>query len=230
MADPYTPVHADWKDFPDTTTPVTAAALEQIEAGIVEAISRHIVAAKGDLIAATADNVVARLAVGARTGHALVVDPAQATGLNYGYPTFIGCRARRTTVQTLTTGVVTAINFDVADDYDTDAYHDIVTNNSRITIPTGLGGKYQINAGFRWTDNTTGDTRFAAVELNSTTRLATDIKPPGATQGRASHVISFQKNLVATDFLTLVALHSASGNLDISTASEIYLAVQFLGP
>jgi hypothetical protein len=33
----YTPFHADWKDFPDMTTPITAAALEQIEAGILSA-------------------------------------------------------------------------------------------------------------------------------------------------------------------------------------------------
>lgn len=35
----YTPFHADWKDYPDTTTPITAAALEYIEAGIVTAAS-----------------------------------------------------------------------------------------------------------------------------------------------------------------------------------------------
>lgn len=69
---PYTPVHADWKDYPDTTTPVTAAALEQIERGIVEAyalgeaaIDSRIVNAKGDLIVGTAADTVARKAVGA---------------------------------------------------------------------------------------------------------------------------------------------------------------------
>lgn len=64
MADPYVPYHADWKDYPDTTTPVTQAFLEYLEAGVAEAISRHIVNAKGDLIVSTADNVVARKAVG----------------------------------------------------------------------------------------------------------------------------------------------------------------------
>jgi hypothetical protein len=33
----YTPFHADWKDFPDTSTPITAAALEYIEAELVRA-------------------------------------------------------------------------------------------------------------------------------------------------------------------------------------------------
>lgn len=33
----YNKVHADWQDFPSTATPITAAALEQIEEGIVQA-------------------------------------------------------------------------------------------------------------------------------------------------------------------------------------------------
>lgn len=33
----YTKYHADWQDYPSTATPITAAALEQIEQGIVDA-------------------------------------------------------------------------------------------------------------------------------------------------------------------------------------------------
>lgn len=36
----YTPYHADWKDYPDTTTPVDQAALEYIEAGIVGSLQK----------------------------------------------------------------------------------------------------------------------------------------------------------------------------------------------
>ncbi len=35
----YTPYHTSWKDFPDVTTPITAAALEYIEAGIAAAVA-----------------------------------------------------------------------------------------------------------------------------------------------------------------------------------------------
>lgn len=65
MADPYVPFHAAWKNYPDTTTPVTSAFLEYLEAGLVEAISRKIVDAKGDLIIASAADAVIRKAVGA---------------------------------------------------------------------------------------------------------------------------------------------------------------------
>ena len=49
------------------------------------AIAKATVDAKGDLIAGTADNTVARLAVGTN-GHTLVADSAEATGLKWAAP------------------------------------------------------------------------------------------------------------------------------------------------
>ena len=49
------------------------------------AIAKSIVDAKGDLIAGTADNTVARLAVGTN-GHTLVADSSEATGLKWAAP------------------------------------------------------------------------------------------------------------------------------------------------
>jgi hypothetical protein len=49
------------------------------------AIAKATVDAKGDLIAGTADNTVARLAVGT-DGHTLVADSAEATGLKWAAP------------------------------------------------------------------------------------------------------------------------------------------------
>lgn len=50
----YVKVHADWKDYPDTTTPVDQAALEQIETGIFNA-------------AATADSAITNAATAQTT-------------------------------------------------------------------------------------------------------------------------------------------------------------------
>ena len=47
------------------------------------AIAKTIVDAKGDLIVATADNTVSRLAVGGTNGHVLTVDSAESTGLKW---------------------------------------------------------------------------------------------------------------------------------------------------
>ena len=48
-----------------------------------ETLPASLVDAKGDLIVATAADTVARLAVGATTGHVLTVDPAETTGLKW---------------------------------------------------------------------------------------------------------------------------------------------------
>jgi hypothetical protein len=50
------------------------------------AIAKATVDAKGDLIAGTADNTVARLAVGGTNGHVLQVDSSTATGLAWAAP------------------------------------------------------------------------------------------------------------------------------------------------
>lgn len=44
----YTPVHAEWEDSPSTATPVMAADLEHIEAGIVAAALTADGAVQGD--------------------------------------------------------------------------------------------------------------------------------------------------------------------------------------
>lgn len=82
----YTKVNADWKDYPDTSTPITAAGMEQIEQGIADAHTEHIekaiVDAKGDLIVATAADTVARVAVGANY-KILKSDSGQTSGVKW---------------------------------------------------------------------------------------------------------------------------------------------------
>ena len=53
-------------------------------------LTKKIADAKGDLLVATADNAVSRLAVGATNGHVLTVDSNEATGLKYAAPAAVG--------------------------------------------------------------------------------------------------------------------------------------------
>lgn len=63
------------------------------------------------------------------------------TGLVAG---FIGAKAYHSTTQgSLTAAQVNALSLD-SEEFDTDGFHSTVTNTSRMTIPTGLGGKYLI--------------------------------------------------------------------------------------
>jgi hypothetical protein len=65
-----------------------------------------------------------------------------------GYPTFSGASLTKSATQNISSGVQTAISFD-GEVYDTDNYHDNVTNNTRLTAPsTGyylVGGSAEMN-------------------------------------------------------------------------------------
>lgn len=74
-----------------------------------------------------------------------------------GSPTFHGCRLRNTANQDVTGGNADAITFNT-ELFDTDGYHDTGSNTSRITIPTGLGGKYLIGCTLWFQTATAGNT------------------------------------------------------------------------
>jgi hypothetical protein len=52
--------------------------------------------------------------------------------------------------------------------YDTDGFHSTVTNNSRMTIPVGLGGKYLVIGAVTWDTNATGQ-RICVIFKNGAT-------------------------------------------------------------
>lgn len=64
----YTKVHSAWADFPDTSTPVTATALDTIEAGIANAVPKDAVTVAGTRMVSTkllsADTYAAFLILG----------------------------------------------------------------------------------------------------------------------------------------------------------------------
>lgn len=62
-----------------------------------------------------------------------------------GTPALVGCSATRTNVSTAMTANTAFAVALTAENFDTDSFHDNATNNSRLTIPAGKGGKYLIN-------------------------------------------------------------------------------------
>ena len=144
---------------PDNTDLVKNGALairtlgNAIDTTMGTMVAKTIIDAKGDVIAGTAADTAARLAVG-NNGETLVADSSAATGLKWAKSAnFVGCAVYATAAQSIATGTYTAVTFN-AENYDTDAFHDNSTNNSRLTIPTGLGGYYLVNTTQRWNPNT----------------------------------------------------------------------------
>jgi hypothetical protein len=108
------------------------------------AIQNAIVDAKGDVIAATAADTPARLAVGTN-GQVLTADSTAATGLKWATPasgsSYVGAIAYGA-VNLSWSSTATAVSSLTTEIVDTDNFHSTATNTSRMTIPAGKDGKY----------------------------------------------------------------------------------------
>jgi hypothetical protein len=127
-------------------------------------------------------------------------------------PTFIGCDLRKTANQSLSNNTNTAVTFDV-ENLDTNGFHDNSTNNSRITIPTGLGGKYLFNLTGRFAINSSG-MRNIAIDINGSGGTGNLVRVPG-WNGLSIISASLILNLAAGDYVQFIAYQDSGGALDL---------------
>jgi hypothetical protein len=122
--------------------------------------------------------------------------------------------------QTITTGTWTKINYN-NEYWDTDGFHDNVTNNSRLTIPAGLGGLYHFIAQITMAANATG-VRFAAITINGATPSADPSfehnLPAFATYTTRLQVSGFHV-LNAADYIEAWVYQTSGGNLATAHAN-----------
>jgi hypothetical protein len=103
--------------------------------------------AKADLIVGTGADTFDRLAVGADNTVLTADSSVSPTGLKWAAPTagsFVGWQINATPqYTTVNNNTLTTVAF-ANESYDSDSFHDNVTNNSRATIPAGKGGYYSV--------------------------------------------------------------------------------------
>jgi hypothetical protein len=115
--------------------------------------------------------------------------------------------------------------------FDTDAFHDTATNNSRLTIPVGKDGYYTIGAHV-WISGSTLGVRGLMIQLNGSTSIAA-IQVP-ATGGGSSTALSISTfyMLSAGDYVEVFVWQNSGSaitlNTDNASSPEVYL--HFLGP
>jgi hypothetical protein len=135
----------------------------------------------------------------------------------------VGARVYKTAAQSLSNGISAAINFD-AERFDTDGFHDNVTANNKLTIPSGMGGKYLIGGGLDFASNTTGK-RAILIKLNNTTFIVN--AECDASGGSRKVACATLYDLAAADFLECFGFQSSGGNLNVeanaATSPEFWL-------
>lgn len=153
-----------------------------------------------------------------------VADSAEATGLKWATPaggsTFSGCVLIKSGNQTITASSYQAITF-TTESIDTDGYHNNSTNTSRITIPTGKGGKYLVIANFTYGNFNTA--KYLAIYKNGAQvdcLIAWQQNSLTTTPYSMSGIV----DLVATDYLEVMAYSDIQ-----STTSNHTFAVSLLG-
>lgn len=132
-------------------------------------------------------------------------------------PALVGARVFKAAAQALTTGVSTAVQFD-SERFDSDAFHDNVTNNTRITIPASMGGYYIIGGSAQFNASATGHRQLAIV-LNGTTSIAVQLT--AAISGVDINMsVATLYQLAATDFVELFALQTNGTNINLNAATN----------
>lgn len=185
--------------------------------------------AKGDILYASAANVLSKLAVGAANEFLRVatdVPDWQAI-----VPSLIqasGARVLRTSNQTIADSTSTAISFDTDSTngaYDDGGYWD-AGSPTRLTIPTT--GYYAFYSEGVWDTNTTG-ARFITIRLNGATNIQQHLGPASGSGPR--NMVMGIYYFTATDYIEAVAFQNSTADRTINYTAEhsISFGIHFLG-
>ena len=169
---------------------------------------------KGDLFTFT--TVDARIGVGAN-GTVLTADSAESTGLKWvtpAAPSFVGVRAYKDANQSIADSTTTAVTY-AAENFDTNSFHDNVTNNSRFTVPSGQGGYYLCIAQNAYANVAATGSREVVLRKNGSTQM-TQTSIAGANIARACMVYVVDVlNLAASDYVEVLAYQTSGGSLNL---------------
>jgi hypothetical protein len=180
----------------------------------------------GDIIYSSSGSTPARLGIGT-AGQVLSVN----SGANApewaapATPAVVGCSIKRENVSTSLTGNVMLTIAFTTENFDSDSFHDNSVNNSRITIPSGKGGKYLISA---FINNPAGSYAYCILRLlkNGSQFTAMGNREGDIDRDLTDPIMSASQvvTLAAADYLELQYQQSETATRDLWVIlSAIYL-------
>jgi hypothetical protein len=182
--------------------------------------------AAGDLVYGTGADTFTKLSLG--TANQVLTVNAGATAPEWKTPasgtTFVGAYATKTAAQTLTNNTDTVLSWN-AERFDTDGFHDNSTNNSRMTIPSGKGGKYLVVASAYWATGS-GYRELNVLKNGSIVNYFYTVIDVNYGFQNISTIV----DCVATDYLEVRGFQNSGGNLNVNGGAEnSFFSVTYLG-
>lgn len=130
------------------------------------------------------------------------------------------CQVYNNATQSISSGAFAALTFN-SEDIDDGGLHSTVSNTSRITIPTGMGGIYLIGGATFFAANATG-IRQIQVLKNGVTIVGTRGLTAGFSVGGVGPALHTQAlvSLAAADYVELSVFQDSGGALNVGNAAR----------
>jgi hypothetical protein len=143
-------------------------------------------------------------------------------------PTWKGCVVRKSANQTLANNTGTMLTWDT-EDLDTSSFHDTVTNNTRLTIPSGVS-KVRVYAGVRWSNLASGGVRQLYMFKNGATFQGRGavLMYAATTVTHEQEVVSAVLSVSAGDYFEIGTYQDSGGSLDVLTHQSTWATLDVL--
>lgn len=134
---------------------------------------------------------------------------------------FVGAFAYTSSTQSIASGTTTALAFDT-EEFDSDSIHDNSTNNSRLTIPSNLGGYWHVGATAQFALLNDGTTSNLRLSKNGSDLRGTTAQVTGAASAYPGMSISRPVALVAGDYVEARVTHFHGSNRDVQAGAILW--------
>ena len=111
------------------------------------------------------------------------------------------------------------LNFNT-ETYDTDGFHDTVTNNTRLTVPSGKAGKYRIYGLVECASNATAH-RSCNLRVNGATYIASVTQPAVTGVSNVTELyVATEYTLAVGDYVEFGVYQASGGALNSASNSD----------
>lgn len=124
---------------------------------------------------------------------------------------FAGVKASASSITVSSGGFPGSVIAFASEDWDTHSFHDTATNNSRFTVPSGMGGKYQIGGAIYWGSSSSGGGRALYWRKNGTVQTF-GVRSSFAENDAISNFVT-EADLAAGDYVELNPYQETGGDL-----------------